>query len=146
MFIDRDVVGLLYNVFRTVHERSGSSASSSSDVEAWKGLRFSYDRVFINQDFDDPDDLDMNGFSVDYEHAFKVAKKLPLFIQTGIGINFSRHSDSESESDEYYGYTVGYESKNSITQLGLNIPINLVYGVKSTNSWPSSLTRVSICV
>lgn len=63
---------------------SGSSASSSSDVEAWKGLRFSYDRVFINQDFDDPDDLDMNGFSVDYEHAFKVAKKLPLFIQTGI--------------------------------------------------------------
>ena len=84
---------------------SGSSASSSSDVEAWKGLRFSNDRVFINQDFDDPDDLD-------------------------IGINFSRHSDSESESDEYYGYTVGYESKNSITQLGLNIPINLVYGVK----------------
>ena len=55
---------------------------------------------------------------------------MPLFIQTGIGINFSRHSDSESESDEYYGYTVGYESKNSITQLGLNIPINLVYGVK----------------
>ena len=94
-------------------------------------MRFSYDRVFINQDFDDPDDLDMNGFSVDYEHAFKVAKKLPLFIQTGIGINFSRHSDSESESDEYYGYTVGYESKNSITQLGLNIPINLVYGVKN---------------
>ena len=56
---------------------SGSSASSSSDVEAWKGLRFSYDRVFINQDFDDPDDLDMNGFSVDYEHAFKVAKNCP---------------------------------------------------------------------
>ena len=109
---------------------SGSSASSSSDVEAWKGLRFSYHRVFTNHNFDDPDDLDMNGFSVDYEHAFKVAKKLPLFIQTGIGINFSRHSDSESESDEYYGYTVGYESKNSITQLGLNIPINLVYGVK----------------
>lgn len=108
----------------------GGSSSSSSDVEAWKGLRFSYDRVFINQDFDDPDDLDMNGFSVDYEHAFKITKKLPLFIQTGIGINFSRHSDSESESDEYYGYTVGYESKNSITQLGLNIPINLVYGVK----------------
>ena len=56
----------------------GGSSASSSDVEAWKGLRFSYDRTFVN--FDVPNgveapDMDMNGFSIGYEHSYKVAKK-----------------------------------------------------------------------
>lgn len=106
----------------------GSSASSSSDVEAWKGLRFSYDRTFVNQDWEDADDMDMNGFSIGYEHAFKVAKKLPIFIQTGLDLNFARYKDDESEYDDYYGESWEYEDK--ITSLGLSIPVNFVYGVK----------------
>lgn len=94
-----------------------SFAQTSSDVEAWKGVRFSYDHMFVNYDGDN-EDGDMNGFSVGYEHAFKVAKKAPLFIQTGAGLYFGRHK----ESDE------GYELKT--TALGLTIPVNVVYGVK----------------
>lgn len=120
---------LCYSTISFAQFQNGGN-SSSSEVEAWKGIRISYDRVFVNQDFETDDDMDMNGLSIDYEHAFKITKNLPLFIQTGAGINFSRYSDSESTSETIYGYKIGYDIKNSITQLGLNIPINLVYGVK----------------
>lgn len=105
----------------------GGSSASSSDVEAWKGLRFSYDRTFVNQDWEDADDMDMNGFSIGYEHAFKVAKKLPIFIQTGLDLNFARHSDEESEN---YGDGEIESWETKTTALGLSIPVNFVYGVK----------------
>ena len=41
----------------------GGSSSSSSDNTPWKGLRFSYDRTFVNIDIDDAPSQDMNGFS-----------------------------------------------------------------------------------
>lgn len=95
---------------------------ASSDMPAWSGLRFSYDRTFVSQDWEDAEGMDMNGFSIDYEHAFRVSKKLPLFIQTGAGINFARHKDSEDGE----GYS--YESK--LSMLGLTIPVNVVYGIQ----------------
>lgn len=108
-----------------MNSKGSSSSASTSDVAAWHGLRFSYDRTFMSYDYDDAEDTNMNGFSVDYVHAFKVAKSFPIFIETGAGINFGKWSDSES--DEMYGYE--YEVKNSLTTLGLTIPVNVVYGI-----------------
>ena len=98
-----------------------SFAQTSSDVEAWKGVRFSYDRTFASynvEEGEEDEDMNMNGFSVGYEHAFKVAKKAPLFIQTGANLYFGRNKESGE----------GYEYKT--TALGLTIPVNVVYGVK----------------
>jgi len=105
----------------------GSSSSSSSDVPAWKGLRFSYDRTFISADDESAygkyglDIENMNGFSIGYVHSFNIAKSLPIFLETGAGINYARYSESESEEDA--------EVKLSLNTLGLTIPINFVYGV-----------------
>ena len=100
---------------------NGGSSSSSSDVPAWKGLRLSYDRTFMSYDYEGAEDTDMNGFSVGYVHSFNIAKSLPIFLETGAGINFARYSDSESEE--------GVEVKESMTTLGLTIPVNFVYGI-----------------
>lgn len=100
---------------------NGGSSSSSSDVPAWKGFRLSYDRTFMSYDIEDADNTDMNGFSVGYVHSFNIAKSLPIFLETGAGINFARYSDSESFDDEEY--------KVSLTTLGLTIPVNFVYGI-----------------
>lgn len=108
----------------------GGGGGVSSDVEAWKGLRFSYDRTFAKIDINGAEDQNYNGFSVGYEHAFKIAKKLPIFFQTGLNLNFARYSDSESDSREVAGYTISAENKWSTTALGLTIPLNFVYGVK----------------
>ena len=100
----------------------GGGGGVSSDVEAWKGLRFSYDKTFTKIDINGAEDEDMNGFSFGYEHAFKVGKKLPFFIQTGAGINFARYKDDWGDSYD------SYEQKRSV--LGLTIPVNVVYGIK----------------
>lgn len=118
---------------------SGSaSSSSSSDNTPWKGLRFSYDRTNAKVDYEGADDYDFNGFSIGYVHAFSIAKQVPLFIETGAGINFAKYSDSwdESESNEYG--TITYEEKASITSLGLTIPVNLVYKLSLNDKWSIS--------
>ena len=108
----------------------GGGAGASSDVEAWKGLRFSYDRTFTKIDINGAEDQDYNGFSVGYEHAFKIAKKLPIFFQTGLNLNFARYSDSESDETSFMSYESTIEDKTSTNVLGLTIPLNFVYGVK----------------
>lgn len=109
---------------------NGGGGSSSGDVEAWKGIRFSYDRTFVNQDWEDAEDADMNGFSIGYVQSWKIAKKFPIFFETGLGLNFARYGESESESTDIYGYTISAENKWSTTTLGLTIPLNVVYGVQ----------------
>lgn len=109
---------------------NGGGGGVSSDVEAWKGLRFSYDHTFSKIDVDEADDLGYDGFSIGYVQAWKIAKQFPIFFETGLGLNFARNSESEGESEEIYGYTVGYEETVSTTTLGLTIPLNIVYGVQ----------------
>ena len=108
----------------------GGGGGVSSDVEAWKGLRFSYDKTFVKYDWNGAEDGDMNGFSLGYVQSFKIAKKFPIFFETGLGLNFARRSESKSYSEDVYGYTIGAETKTSTTALGLTIPLNFVYGVK----------------
>ena len=113
----------------------GGGAGASSDVEAWKGLRFSYDRTFVSADDDKSEygkyglDVDgFQGFSVGYVQSFKIAKKLPIFFETGLGLNYARWSDSEDYTEDEDGYNG--EDKYSMNSLGLTIPLNFVYGVK----------------
>ena len=103
---------------------------AQGDTTPWKGIRFGYDRTFVNYDWEDAENDNANGFSIGYVHAFSIAKKVPLFIETGLGLNFARIKNTESESDEFYGYTVSYEDKETTTMLGLTIPVNLVYKVQ----------------
>lgn len=112
---------------------NGGSSSSSSDVPAWKGLRFSYDRTFISADDESlygkyGFDLDgMNGFSVDYVHSFKIAKSAPIFIETGAGIGFASCKNSYEEYDEYDDESYDYDITTNV--LNLHIPVNFVYGI-----------------
>ncbi len=99
------------------------SFAQSDDVEAWKGVRLSYDHTFVNATWEgarSDDNLGMNGFSLGYVHSFKIAKKIPLFFETGLGFGLARWSENESEDGEEY--------KMSITATNLTLPLNVVYG------------------
>lgn len=65
---------------------NGGGGGVSSDVEAWKGLRFSYDHTFSKIDVDEADDLGYDGFSIGYVQAWKIAKQFPIFFETGLGL------------------------------------------------------------
>ena len=113
-----------------MNNSNSSITSPSSEVTTWKGLLFSYDRTFMSTDYEDVDDTNLNGFSIDYVQSFKLSNSLPLFIETGAGISFARWSDSETE--EVYG--AEYTYKESLNTLALNIPINIVYGININNT------------
>ena len=109
---------------------NGGGGGVSSDVEAWKGLRFSYDRTFMSAGDESSygeNGMDIggfNGFSVGYVQSWKIAKSFPIFFETGANVNFARWSDS----DDYMG--IGEDLDLSATSLGLSIPLNIVLGAK----------------
>ncbi len=106
-------------------QTANDGGPSSSGVEAWKGLRFSYDKIFINEDWGDDnefDDYKKNGFTAGYEQAFRLSKKWPVFVQTGLDLSFTRLSDDGEED--------GYSWKDKYSVLGLGIPVNFVYAFK----------------
>lgn len=115
----------------TIAQDSGNMLKSNN--EGWKGLRFSYDRTKAKVDVDGAFDYKFNGASVGYVHAFKLAKKVPLFMELGGTINFAKYKETEEQVIDMsdYGYSdMLTEAEASITQLGLKIPLNIVYCVK----------------
>ncbi len=105
----------------------GDNPVTSSDVDAWKGLRLSYDHIFMHIDEDEYLGLDgLNGGALGYVHAFQLTQKLPLFIEVGLGVNFAQ--GTYSRKDEMM------DSKEQLKTLGVTIPVGLVYGVRLNNT------------
>lgn len=99
---------------------------TSADRTTWKGVRISYDHT--NMRYSGGNDLKRigyNGISAGYVHSFNLGRKLPLFLETGAGLDFFRHSFDGSE-----GRIV---EKVSTNILGLNIPANVVYKINITD-------------
>lgn len=108
----------------TVARAQGNGMLSTSTVDAdkatWKGLRFSYDHATERYTGKgNYDGVGFNGFSLGYVQAFRLGRKLPLFLETGAGVNFLRHCEDESEDD--------YVEKYSVNLFSLSVPVNVVY-------------------
>lgn len=103
---------------------------AQDDTTPWKGFRLAYDHTFISFDGDDWDTLKdkANGFSISYVHAFNIIQQMPLFIETGIGLNFARMKYTESELNGIH--EISFDEKETTKMLGLTIPANLVYKVQ----------------
>lgn len=101
---------------------SWKSFLTSADKSAWKGIRFSYDHSNMRcSGGNDVVRLGYNGFSVGYVQSFLLGHKLPLFLETGGGVNYLHRS--------YDGSNGAVVNKYSTNILALSIPVNVVYKV-----------------
>lgn len=99
---------------------------TGADHDAWKGLRFSYDRSILKSTADNSDlKQGFNGFTLSYVYAWHFTRTLPFFVEAGGGVNFWRHSYDASEDD------VTLKTYQNI--LGLYIPVNVVYKIRVTD-------------
>ena len=117
---------ITYMATATAQSKDIKAMLTKTDHTSWRGMRFSYNHS--NMRYSGGDEVfkfGYNGFSLGYVQAFSIAKKLPLFIEAGAGIDFMRHSFDGSEGD--------MTDKYSINILALDIPVNVVYKVKLTN-------------
>ena len=98
------------------------STLTDSDRSTWRGLRLAYDRSILKSTSDISDlKQGFNGLTVSYVQAWNISKRLPLFVEAGGGLSFSRHSFDSSEGN--------ITLKTSHNLLGLYIPANVVYKI-----------------
>lgn len=111
---------------------NNGGSSSSSGVEAWKGLRVSYEKGIIGGDYGDfLDEFSKNGFSVGYEQAFRLSKSLPIFIQSGLDLSFTHYGlDDASKAEIVDELADGLDGDFKINNLGLTVPVDFVYAFK----------------
>ncbi len=96
---------------------SGSSASISDPQKGWSTVYVEWNpsgflpKYGSNKIF--------TGFSAGYNHATSISSTIPLFVEAGVGVQYSRYSDG----DTFY-----------ISALSAKVPVELLYAWQLPNS------------
>lgn len=122
---------------------AGSSSSSSSVTpDGWSTLWLQWNPSTLKIDDDDVDNQSFTGFSVGYSRAFGVSKSIPIFVEPGIGLQYSFHSEDlldEVESDDYVD-----EFKQKYNVFSIKVPVNFIYDWQIPNSTVSLMPFVGL--
>ena len=97
-------------------------ASSSSKTNGWNTLYIEYNPIGYNVDYASSDDESLTAFSAGYKYAFAISPGTPVFIETGIGIQYAYKND-------FYDY-----DDLDLKMLSAKIPVNLAYRFEVPNS------------
>ena len=90
------------------------------------------------------DDESFTGFSAGYSHAFSLSNTIPLFLETGIALQYSYITESLADDvSSLSGYSTKdiisiMDPEEKISMLSAKIPINITY------NWHIPNTRVAI--
>lgn len=125
-------------------QQGGGSSFDFTSVKTsgWNRVYVSYNPSKINFSDDDyefiyGEDIKFKGFTVGYLRGFSLTKKVPLYMEIGLGFQYRNYKYS---SDELYINLPGNvdddvipvwfteeERSMKLTMMSLNIPINLLY-------------------
>ncbi len=101
--------------------RSTGGSSMVKDCSPYDRISLSYSYDMGKVDIKDADDKNYNGIAIDYIHGFSVSKTLPIFVETGIGVDFGFYSDSPDSETKYYETTI------KGTAINFSVPVNVAY-------------------
>lgn len=71
------------------------------------------------------DNINLNGFGINYIHGFGLSKNIPLYLETGLKMSMGFHSDSFKE--------YGYDITEDFTKMSFSVPVNVAYKVNFGN-------------
>lgn len=111
-----------------------SGSSYKVDLNGWDRIIVSFSPMKYITDIKGEDGFNMTGFSLGYEKGFNIVKKLPIFIATGVNMQYAfKNLDHEDLAEAIGSYwTVSwkggtYDLKASYSTLNLKVPVNLAY-------------------
>lgn len=138
-------------------QQGGGSSFDFTSVKTsgWNRVYVSYNPSKINfsdddYEFIDGEDIKFKGFTVGYLRGFSLTKKVPLYMEIGLGFQYRNYKYSDEDLDRglpqeayedddviipYYG-DEGVSVK--YTMMSLNIPINLLYRFNINNDFSIS--------
>lgn len=130
------------------NSRAASGVSARSvQTEGWNRIYVSYNKIGYSYDGDSNDyfdDMGLNGFQIGYMKGFSITPRFPLYVEAGIGLQYAFKSmDLGDYKDDIpvilpdederpsFTYSDDIERSYKYSLLTLQIPVNLVYIVKS---------------
>ena len=106
---------------------SSSSSSSSPDTEGWSSFWVEWNPSKLEK-------RDFTGLSLGFSRSFSISKDTPLFVEGGMGIQYSFRSEDEVpfmlEHDDYYEMS----GTEKIKMFSIKAPINILYNYSIPNS------------
>lgn len=105
---------------------SGSgSSSATADNEGWSTIYAEWNPMtYYYTGKGESDDTNFNAFSLGYNRAFSLSASTPIFIETGLALQYGFHKDSDDDDE----YTLKY------SVLSAKIPVNFMYKWSIPNS------------
>lgn len=101
---------------------SGGSADAA-DCSDWNTVYFQYNPMTLHyKGNNSSDDQSFTGLALGYNHAFALSQSTPIYLETGLAVQYSFWS--KSYDDESY----------KINALSLKVPINFMYKWRIPNS------------
>ena len=121
---------------------SSSSGSNSGNNEGWSSVWAEYGISKITDDCDSDFDRDFNAVSIGFSKAFGLSKNQPLFVEAGLGLQYSFYSETTDvpnfegiyDDDRYDEYPLPGNYKKKFNMFSLKIPVNLIYKYDFPNS------------
>lgn len=111
---------------------SKSSSSSAANTDGWSTFYVQWNPSSINVDSKNVDDQSFTGLSIGYSKAFCITSGTPLFIEAGIGLQYSFYTlDYKDDLDRTFSYC---EPEEKFNMLSAKVPVNLMYNFQITNS------------
>lgn len=115
-----------------------SPVSLDQTVGSYNLISAGYDLMFLNAD--ETDDL-LNGFNVQLVHGFKLSEKVPLYLETGIGLTYNtfKYIDEVNfniDGSNNFNDNLNVESsKKRLNSLRVYIPLSIGYRFGSSPSF-----------
>ena len=121
---------------------SSSSGSNSGNNEGWSSVWAEYGISKITNDWDSDFDKDFNAVSIGFSRSFGLSKNQPLFVEAGLGFQYSFYSETTDvpnfegiyDDDRYDEYPLPGNYKTKVNMFSLKIPVNLIYKYDFPNS------------
>lgn len=111
-----------------------SSSSSSTATDGWSTMWVEYNPSTMKFDYDDADDESFTGLSVGYSKAVRLAQSSPVFLEVGVGLQYSFKDKEMAEELELEDYSEYMDPKVKMTMFSAKIPVNLMYAFSVPNS------------
>ncbi|MBQ9163558.1 MAG: outer membrane beta-barrel protein [Bacteroidaceae bacterium] len=103
---------------------SAQTAKKTVTPATWQTVWFQYNPSSTKSDYDYYNNLKFTGLSLGYSKAFHVSQKLPLYVEGGIGVQYSYDKNTISaKADE----TTTEYLTNKYRMLSAKVPVQLLY-------------------
>lgn len=120
---------------------SSSSSARSTNTDGWSSFWVQYNPSTFKTDVTGVDDEDFTGISIGYSKAFSISQNMPLYIEAGLGLQYSFYTNDDGEWSGLEDEEVKdwrkeglADPKEKFNMFSAKIPINLTYKFDLENS------------